>query len=153
MKDPVDHILRPQLPWRTDPGITECGLNAAKAPTLSRAQYAQRLKDLGRQRAAMVTCMTCADTSTRWGTWEDDPRKAIEREVQWETAWRHDKRGERLRDELIAIAALIEAHREEFDASLLAVEQRRSWNENKAKLAAKPKPDPRAADGFTWRPL
>jgi hypothetical protein len=140
VKDPVDHIARPALPWRSDPGITECGLNAAKVPTITREAYAQRLKDYGQQRSALVTCMTCGDTSRRWGTWEDDPRKAIEREVQWETAWRRDERGQRLRDELVAIAVLIEAHADEFQANLATIEQRREWNESKAKLAKKPKP-------------
>ncbi len=33
MKEPVDHILRPKLPWRTGEGaITECGYDAAKVP-------------------------------------------------------------------------------------------------------------------------
>jgi hypothetical protein len=31
MKEPVDHILRPALPWRGDEGaITECGYDANK---------------------------------------------------------------------------------------------------------------------------
>lgn len=138
MKDPVDHILRPQLPWRTDAGITECGLNASKAPTLTRDQFFQRLKDMGKQRTAMMTCMTCSDTASRWGTWDDDPRKALEREIQWEAGWRRTDRGERLRDELAAAAALIEAHREEFETYITNIEQRRVWNEKKAaKQAAK----------------
>lgn len=132
MKEPVDHILRPQLPWRTDAGITECGLNAAKAPTLTRDEFFQRLKDMGQRRTAMMTCMTCSDTAKRWGTWEDDPRKALEREIQWEAGYRRTGRGVRLRDELHAVAALIEAHREEFDALVSAAEQRREWLEKKA---------------------
>lgn len=139
MKEPVDHILRPQLPWRTDAGITECGLDASKASTLTREQFLQRLKDMGQRRTAILTCMTCSDTAQRWGTWEDDPRKALEREIQWETAWRRNDRGVRLRDELLAAAALIEAHPDEFAASIEATEQRREWLEKKAAMAAKPK--------------
>ena len=139
MKEPVDHILRPQLPWRTDAGITECGFNASKVQTLTRADYFVRLKDMGQQRAAMFTCMTCADTARRWGTWDDDPRKALEREINWESGYRRSDRGERLRDDLLAIAALIEAHRDEFEAHVSATEQRRAWLEKKAARAAKPK--------------
>jgi hypothetical protein len=135
MKEPVDHVLRPMLPWRSDGAMTECGLNASKVSTLSREAYFARLKDFGQQRCAMLTCMTCADTARRWGTWEDDPRRALEREIQWESAWRRDDRGVRLRDELLAIAALIEAHRDEFDAQLNATEQRRAWLEKKAENA------------------
>lgn len=126
MKEPVDHILRPQLPWRSA-SITECGYNAEKVSALSREDYFARVKAIGKQRSAMLTCMTCAGTAERWGTWEDDPRRAIEREVQWEAGWSRADRGNQLRDELVAIAALIEAHREEFDAIIDATQQKRDW--------------------------
>lgn len=142
MKEPVDHILRPQLPWR--PGgapITECGYDASKVQTITREEFARRLKDYGQQRTAMLTCMTCSDTARRWGAWEDDPRHALAREIEWERGGFYRPRtgrGERLKDELIAIAELIEAHREEFDALVNAREQRREWLEKKAALGKKP---------------
>lgn len=147
MKDPVDHILRPRLPWRRpdDEGaITECGYDASKVKTLTRDEFFKREKDLGKQRAAMLTCMTCADTARRWGTWDDDPRFAVHRELEWEGAggyyrYRRDDRGHRLKDELLAIAALIEAHREEFESLLDADRQRQAWLDKKAALARKPK--------------
>lgn len=129
MKLPVDHILRPQLPWRlcTPGGITECGYDANAVKTLTRDEYFTRIKDLGRQRTAMVTCMTCADTAARWGGWEDDPRKALEREIIWESGYRYTDRGTLLRDELEAIAWLISEHRTEFDAAVEKTGQRRKW--------------------------
>ena len=139
MKEPVDHILRPQLPWRDHGGITECGYDGSKVKIITRAEYIERRKELGQQRTAMFTCMTCAETATRWGTWEADPRKALEREIHWETGWAREDRGIRLRDELLAIAELIENHRDEFDAHLALTEQRRSWNDMKT-AALKPKP-------------
>lgn len=142
MKEPVDHILRPQLPWRTDAGITECGYDASKVKALTRAEFFERLEDLGQRRTAMLTCMTCSDTARRWGTWDDDPRKALEREIQWETGWRRSERGERLKDELLAIAQLVEDHRTEFDAHVSVTAQRRSWNERKAEALGRPKPPP-----------
>lgn len=144
MKEPVDHILRPRLPWRTDGAITECGFDASKVKTLTRPEYVARFKELGRQRCAMLTCMTCADTASRWGTWDDDPRTALEREIAWEGAGRrwHEDRGQRLKDELLAIAALIEAHREEFDANVAETEQRRDWLQKKAAMGRKA-PEPR----------
>lgn len=149
MKDPVDHILRPRLPWRTGPGITECGLNAEKAPTMTRAEYDQRYKDLGRNRTMMMTCVTCSDTATRWASWDEDPRKALGREIDWEAGWRRTDRGFRLRDELQAIEALIAAHPEEFAAKVAEIEQRRAWLEQKKEKAerdamtkARPKPPP-----------
>jgi len=151
VKEPVDHILRPQLPWRTDAGITECGYDATKVKTLTRDEFFARLKDLGQQRAAMLTCMTCSNTATRWGTWDDDPRAAFQREIEWEgyghrSRWRED-RGERLKHELLAVAALIETHREEFDAHITNAEQRRAWLEKKAAHAAKPTP-PKTPSGW-----
>lgn len=138
MKDPVDHILRPRLPWRAvqEGAITECGYDASKVKTLARSEFFQREKDLGKQRTAMLTCMTCSDTARRWGTWDDDPRLALQREIEWErgaTYYRaRDDRGQRLRNELLAIASLIDLHREEFDAIITAAEQRLEWLEKKA---------------------
>jgi len=139
MKEPVDHILRPRLPWRSDEGaITECGYDASKVKTITRADFFQRIKDMGRQRCALLTCMTCSDTAGRWGTWDDDPRKAMEREITWECGWQRRQEGaSRLRDELVAIAALIETHREEFDATIATNVQRREWLEKKAAKAAR----------------
>lgn len=142
MKDPVDHIERPRLPWRpsSEGSVTECGLDASKTRTVTRLEFLQREKDYGRQRNAILTCMTCCDTARRWGTWEDDPRKALDREIAWELRWRAERGEVRLKDELVAIAALIEAHREEFDAHMVATEQRRDWLKRKAAMASAPKP-------------
>lgn len=146
MKEPVDHIIRPQLPWRrADEGaITECGYDASKVKALTRPEFFQRLKDYGQQRTAMMTCMTCSDTARRWGTWDDDPRLALSREIEWERggAYRaRTARGQRLKDELTAIADLIEVHRDEFDAALAGIAGRRDWLEKKAALERRPKPN------------
>lgn len=135
MKEPVDHVLRPQLPWRSGPGITECGYDATKVRTLTRAQFFDRLKEMGQQRTAILTCMTCSDTARRHGAWEDDPRGALQREINWETGWRRKDNGDALRDELLAIAALIENHRAEFDEHIALTAKRRAWNEKKAALS------------------
>lgn len=105
----IDHIERPRLPWRKDEqAVTECGLAALKAPTLTHADIQRRLKEWGKQRTAITTCMTCFETWQRYARWEDDPRKAIEREIQWEGPryWSGPTRGSRLRDELRALAVL-----------------------------------------------
>ncbi len=150
MKEPVDHILRPQLPWRSPgKGVTECGYDATKVKTLRRDEFFIRLKEYGKQRTAMVTCMTCADTAQRWATWDQEPRQALEREITWEGARFHScagsdrfsdsGRGQRLKDELLAIADLIETHREEFDHAVLVRELRREWIDKKFKPRMLPK--------------
>jgi hypothetical protein len=139
MKEPVDHIVRPSLPWRSDGGITECGYDASKVKSLTRAEFFQRVKDLGQQRTAMLTCMTCSDTARRWKTWEEDPRQAMEREISWEHGNYYrarTDRGERLSEELIAIAVLIEAHGEEFASIITNRAQLRDWLEKKAAMKA-----------------
>lgn len=145
MKEPVDHILRSRLPWRGDEGaITECGYDATKVKALTRAEFMARQKDLGERRTALLTCMTCSDTVRRWGTWEDDPRLALGREIEWERGALYyrcrEDRGQHLKDELLAIAALIEAHRDEFDAAITAIRQRRDWLDKKDAMGRKPKP-------------
>lgn len=142
MKEPVDHIARPVLPWRLgrEGAITECGYDISKVKTLTREEFFQRVKDLGQQRMAMLTCMTCSDTAKRWKTWEVDPRQAMDREIAWEHGGGYrarTDRGERLKDELVAIASLVEIHREEFDAIIMAGIQRREWLEKKAALEKK----------------
>jgi len=146
MKEPVDHIIRPLLPWRTQEGaITECGYSTASVKAITREAFFQRLKDLGQQRCAMLTCMTCSDTCRRWGTWEDDPRKAVEREIIWEHGGGYrarDDRGERLKDELTALAILVSIHRAEFDEIVLTRIFRRDWLEKKASRGKPKKPPP-----------
>lgn len=136
MKEPVDHILRPSLPWRAGEGaITECGYDASKMKTLTREEYFARRKELGTQRCAMFTCMTCSQTAERHPTWEQDPRLALQREIQWEAPgwlYNRDRNGMRLRDELQAITALVELHREEFLSHVSVTQQRREWLEKKA---------------------
>lgn len=155
---PVDHIARTPLPWRDEPDLTECGKNAVdvNGRIVTRVEIERRIRDVGKQRAAFTTCMTCAETSdryTRRTAWreEDGAIVALGREIG---AVQHATRPEpprahrttvhtadgsfiqqqrieprkqqialwdrrrRLTNELEAIAALVAAHREEFDAYL-----------------------------------
>lgn len=116
--------------------MTECGYDASAVLTLTREQYAARLKEFGQQRTAMLTCMTCTSTCERWQNWEGDPRRALGREIEWETGGygyrRESKRGWRLHDELLAIAALVAEHREAFDAHVAESRARREWLDKKA---------------------
>jgi hypothetical protein len=148
VKQPVDHILRPKLPWRDEPAITECGYDASAVKALSRDEYFARKKDLGEQRCAMFTCMTCSQTAERHPPWEEDPRLALKREIEWEAPGsRHgqDRNGVRLRDELLAMASIVSEHREAFLALVNESERRREWLEKKA---AHEKPKPRTIRGL-----
>ena len=151
MKTPVDHILRPRLPWRMEEdAITECGYDATKVKYLTRAEYDARLKELGKQRTAMLTCMTCSDANARYARWGDDPRQAMQREIEWEVRWGREIRGreQRLKDELFAIAGLIEAHREEFDAAVKLRKDKQAWLDQKAAAEAARKQHKPPRDGW-----
>ena len=133
MKEPVDHIERPRLPWRPadEPSVTECGHKAEKVQTISRDKFFARLKEYGQQRTALLTCMTCLQTAQRHPAWDEEPRKALQREIEWECGWRKQKNGRRLKDELLSIETLIANNREEFDDLLVALRERQEWIDRK----------------------
>jgi len=136
MKQPLDHIQRPLLPWRdASDSITECGHDASKVPTITRKEFFDRLTEYGQQRTALFTCMTCSDTAKRHPTWEEDPRGALLREIEWEYRWRKVEREHRLKDELLAIQILIENNRDEFDGLLSMSMQRQEWQARKKEKA------------------
>lgn len=110
MTEPIDHVRRPDLPWR-EATVTECGKPIVDvASCITRPAMRAKFAREGRQRAAFTTCMTCLHTGDRWPEWQDDPVKALGRYFYM---FRGD---EQLADELRALAALVEAHRDEFDA-------------------------------------
>lgn len=130
---PVDHVTRPPLPWRTEPHITECGkpLDGLDGRLITTAELDRRVNQLGQARAAYTTCMTCWDTACRHRSDRPDPIGVLARELEglrWASpvehcragtkAWKHAVRRERLVGELEALAALVAAHREEFDGYL-----------------------------------
>lgn len=115
MNDPVTHIARPMLPWRTDEPLTECRLDARSYPTWTREEARREAARLGKTRFYMVACVTCIQTSERYQTWDENPSSAMAREVE-----RHSHRygigpDPQINLELRAIALLIESHRDEFD--------------------------------------
>lgn len=107
-----DHVLRPPLPWRPS-ATTECGRAAADvAAVITRDQLSARIKTLGKQRTAFTVCMTCATTAGRWSTFEENPVDCLRREVYG------GRTEDGFADELRALAALVQAHRDEFDGFL-----------------------------------
>lgn len=78
MKEPVDHILRPALPWRAGAGITECGYDATKVKTITRTEHAQRVKDYGRQRGAAKTLEINERTMRKYVSGDSKVPKTVE---------------------------------------------------------------------------
>lgn len=115
MAEQLDHVVRSAPPWREASAQTECGRPVTDvASALSRDAMIVKVRQQGKQRAAMSSCMTCWSAATRHKTWDEDPVDAIRRETQY------GARTEALfREELRAIAVLVAAHADEF-AELLA---------------------------------
>lgn len=131
----VDHILRPAPPWRRGNDRTECGLEIGedRSKVITRRDVAARLRDLGKTRLAMITCITCWETAERWADWSDRPSAVIGREVDpWRSRYNRKER-ELIDHELEAVAALIEAHPEEFYGYLDGLAQTTSLAEKQAR--------------------
>jgi len=108
------HVRRPDLPWR-ESRMTECGRPTADvADFVSRAEALARIKRDGIQRAAFSLCMTCLNTARNHTEWDEDPVKALAREF-------YGVADPKLKDELLALGALVGAHREEFDGFLAGI--------------------------------
>lgn len=152
MKDPVDHVERPSAPWRTE-RLTECGL-APSDRSITRAQFYDRVMDQGQQRAAMSICMTCWHTAQNhaggWGAatreqerqefvdaWAYDPAAVLARDLARGRYARGNESRQRLNRELHVIALLIEAHRDEFDAAMVGLDEAPSMDELRAQRAAR----------------
>ena len=116
-----DHVARPNVPWRTD-RFTQCGQHIDDvASVLSLADLESRIQRDGHAQTVITMCRTCWD-SRDTARWESNPVGVVAREAvrvgigSREPSTRPEAR--RFNDELRAIAALIEAHRSEFDAYL-----------------------------------
>ena len=122
---PLDHLLRPALPWRQHPHLTECGKELDRvdpARLITVAELQRRIRELGQKRAAYSTCITCSETAGRHRA--TDPVDVVMRELaalRWVRDRSQGQPWERRRliaTELEAVAALVAAHREEFDGYL-----------------------------------
>jgi hypothetical protein len=136
-KPTINHVERPAPPWRSAPGRTECGLPTAGHPVITRPEFEELVRRLGKQRAAMQLCMTCWNTAIRWADWATDPVQVVMRETQGGKVFRRETYGTRtdpsFRDELRALAALVEAHRDEFDGYLAGLDDAASLADARAR--------------------
>lgn len=136
---PLDHIGRVVLPWRTEATLTECGkqIDKVHGNVITRDEARARINRIGKTRASFTLCMTCVSTSDRYhaGHVVNDAVAAVARETasamrgmpprrtadseRWHARdtelW---QQREHLNAELEAVAALVRAHRDEFDGYL-----------------------------------
>jgi hypothetical protein len=138
MKEELDHVLRPSLPWR-EMNVTECGLDQAGRNVLSNEEFIARCKEYGQQRTAMVTCMTCLNTVQRWYRHGEGLTARVGREIdrvggKWGLALTD---GGQLDNEFKALQLLIEAHRAEFDETVATLNGATSLDQARAAKRAK----------------
>lgn len=83
-----------------------------------------KVKAQGQQRAAMSTCMTCFGRCDYRDLrdWSTCPSGVVLREAQNGHGWNRPHADDPLDQELRALAALVEAHRDEFDGYLSGLE-------------------------------
>src|ERR1044071_1722492 len=119
VKQTVDHMRRPPLPWRREQRFTECGRRITDATKIiSRDQLAERLRDWGQQRTSLFTCMTCWQTARRWKTFAEDPMDGLRREC-----YSGADDADQFRIEMRAVEILVEAHRDEFEDAMAGLER------------------------------
>lgn len=110
------HILRATLPWRNPATArTECGRKSDTVGEVTDLEIAARLVNkVGKQRASMQLCITCWETAGNWPRWEENPGAVIAREAGALGGRFALGPADGLNTELMAIAALIEAHPDDF---------------------------------------
>lgn len=110
------HVKRADLPWR-DATLTECGIKAAKNPTITHEELLARVARQGQRKTELVCCQTCWTTGHRYG--EDRAQYTEDQKIIWavqreiERRWREPKMI--LAAELRALGVLVARHRAEFD--------------------------------------
>lgn len=133
-----DHVLRAVVPWRTGALLTECGQPATDdMPVLTLAEFLVRVRQLGKTRAVMITCITCWKTAVNHhaDTWESDPVAVVAREVtraQYRAAERRQ-----FRDELTALAELAARHPDEFAGLVTGLAGTARLDDRRRKRAAR----------------
>ncbi len=140
---PLQHIVRPKLPWRCDEAAkTECG-RKPDAHAISRDEAVAKVKKQGKTRAALTTCMTCWETAARHPDWDQAPSMVIKRYIKnrwwsgWGNSYRYDPEDEtvKLDAELRAVWDLIQAHPEEFEELLFRRSQPNELADRRRKQA------------------
>lgn len=114
-KERKDHIKRENVPWRTDDdALTECGLDVQDCRALTPQQMREKVAEQGEVRASLSSCMTC------WQNRRVDRGQLLRDTVlrMLNRSW-HGDDGVRVERELRALGLLVAAHREEFETTLL----------------------------------
>lgn len=120
------HIARATVPWRDDE-LTECGRPLAGLPVvITRADYLERNPaNPGRYQLLADGCRVCQETAIKYRSWSAKPTDVLARACETELFVRTARVGSfgRLDQELLALAALVDRHRDEYRLLLDLVER------------------------------
>lgn len=120
---PVAHLPRPVPPWE-EVRHTHCGRPIADVVKMGTAEaYLALAKRQGKRRAAYDYCQTCTDRlAYANGSWEMNATAIM---IDWLGRTRYSNDGTRFEvtASLHALAALVDAHRDEFEAHRDATKQ------------------------------
>lgn len=108
----IRHISRPSLPWRAS-NLTRCGRPVAEMGE-GRVISLTQARSLMKRRDGGLVCLTCTRHLNDWPEWDANPSGLMHQYTRT-GAWGPARDGW-INDDLRAIAALIERHRDEFDA-------------------------------------
>jgi hypothetical protein len=111
------HVWRPSLPWRTAIQ-TECGLfpkgelaeRCVQRDAIDSFPHYEKGSYWARRGYLNGLCFTCQDVVKAWPTWDKNPVRCLARESGRTP----------INFELRALAALVDAHRDEFNDRLEA---------------------------------
>ena len=110
---PGFHVVRESVPWRAGK-ITECGQPVTEdCAVITAEDLAGRVAAFGAARTGYIVCPDCWATADGAPRWHADPVGVLAREVHSAQA-RDESGADQLRTELLAIAAVIDAHPVEY---------------------------------------
>ncbi len=118
---PPRHLERFAPPWATD-RRTICGRPLDDvAAWISFDEGRNLVAKVGQTRAALLFCQSCVSRQAmikRPEAWEKNPTQIVNDYTRH--MWGHDAAAEQTRAELLSLARLVEAHRDEYDAMVAA---------------------------------
>jgi hypothetical protein len=121
LEGPPRHLERFAPPWSTT-RLTICGRPLDDvAAWVSFDEGRKLVVKIGQTRAALIFCQTCVNRQhmvDRPEAWEKNPARIVHDYTRH--TWREDAAAEHIRAELLSLAKLADAHRDEYDAMVAA---------------------------------
>lgn len=120
---PPRHLERLTPPWSSHRS-TICGRPLSTvAAWMTYDEGRQLITQLGQTRACLLLCQTCAGQETRIARpelWQQDPAAVVHDYTRHLAAPPHSAGAQQIRAELLALAQLVDAHPDQYQAAVAA---------------------------------